>query len=60
MEYSTKAEAMQHISNRPQVATRQVKMINSLYDHGCTVTQNDLDGVSMDCHDEMMDKAMSY
>ena len=60
MKYQTKTEAMQHLSNEPDVAKKQTEMIDCMYGIGETVSQNDLDGIDMDCHQAAMKKAMSY
>jgi hypothetical protein len=60
MKYQTKSEAMQHLSNKPIVAKKQIEMIDCMYEIGEMVSQNDLDGIDMDCHQVEMKKAMSY
>jgi hypothetical protein len=60
MKYQTKDEAMQHLSAKPAVAKKQADMIDCMYGIGEQVSQNDLDGIDMDCHQAAMKKAMSY
>jgi hypothetical protein len=60
MKYSTKSEAEQHLSSNPIVAKKQQKMIDCMYGIGVKVSQNDLDGIDLDCHQAAMKKAMSY
>jgi hypothetical protein len=60
MKYETKEIAMQHLSNRPNVAKKQTAMIDAMYSVGLQVSQNDLDGIDLDCHRDAMKKTMSY
>jgi hypothetical protein len=60
MKYQTKNEAMQHLSDRPMVAAKQTKMINSMYSVDMLVSQDDIDGIALDCHQDAMAEAMSY
>lgn len=60
MKYETKEIAMQHLSVKPDVAKKQQVMIDCMYSIGEKVSQNDLDGIDLDCHRAAMKKAMSY
>lgn len=60
IKYQTKAEAMQHLSERPYVAKKQTEMIDCMYGIGNQVSQMDLDGIEMDFNRKIMKKAMSY
>lgn len=60
MKYETKAEAMKHLSQNPAAAKKQTKMINLVYGIDMQVSQNDLDGIEMDFHQNAMKKTMSY
>jgi hypothetical protein len=60
MKYSTKIEAMEHVSKNPIVASKQIDMIECMYGIGEQVSQNELDGIDLDCHQAAMKKAMSY
>jgi len=58
--YETKEEALQHLSAKQTVAAKQKKMIEAYYGVGLKMSQNDLDNIELDCHQDNMRKAMSY
>lgn len=60
VKYETREEALQHISTNPMTAAKQRKMVESMYEFGMKVSQNDLDNIALDCHKDNMRKAMSY
>ena len=60
MKYPTKAEAMQHLSKNPIAAKKQTEMIDCMYGIDEPVSQSELDGIELDCHQAAMKKAMSY
>ena len=59
--FETREEALRHISTTSAaVAAAQTKMINSMYDFGLTVNQNNIDSVAYDMSRDAIKKAMSY
>ena len=61
MKYQTKAEALQHLSKNPLAAKKQTAMIDYVYDEcGSMVSQINLDGIEIDCHQSKMSRVMSY
>ena len=58
--YTTKEEALSHLSSNQASARKQAAIIEKLYSVGLTVTQSELDGMDYDCHTDAMTKAMAY